>query len=126
VSQKRHFIYVIGLEEGPIKVGITSSPGPRLAAIQTGCHFKIDILHLRECRDRDDALHHESTFHDVYEGVRLAGEWFDMEADLAIEGIDVGFDAQEYFENEERREWMAAQLNIWPWAGEDNGSHQVH
>ncbi|MBR1122125.1 GIY-YIG nuclease family protein [Bradyrhizobium lablabi] len=115
---KRHYIYVIGREEGPVKVGITSSPGGRLSTIQTGCPFRVEILHLRECRDRNDALRHEQIFHDVHSGTRLAGEWFDMEADLAIESVDCDFEFQEYFENEARLERMAAELNIWPWAGE--------
>lgn len=110
---KRHFIYVIGREEGPVKIGITSSPGSRLTTIQTGCHFKIEILHLRECRDREQALDHEETFHRLYREQRLSGEWFDMEADLAIEGVDTDFDIEEYFEQEARREYVAAELNIW-------------
>lgn len=110
---KRHFIYVIGREHGPVKVGITSSPGSRLSTIQTGCPFKIDILHLRECRDRDHAVEHEASFHDVYSDKRLAGEWFDIEADLAIEGVDCSFDFDEYSEAEARRERVAAELNIW-------------
>lgn len=121
---KRHYIYVIGREEGPVKVGITSSPGSRLSTIQTGCHFPIEILHLRECRDRDDALRHEQSFHVVYEENRLTGEWFNLDADLAIEGVDCDFETRAYFEEEARLEWMAAQLNIWQW-GED-GAHPNH
>lgn len=121
---KRHFIYVIGREQGPVKVGITSSPGARLAAIQTGCHFKIDILHLRECRDREQALEHEEIFHSVYREQRLNGEWFDLAADFAIEGVDTAFDYEEHFQEEARREWMAAHLNIWQW--DDDGAHTHH
>jgi predicted GIY-YIG superfamily endonuclease len=122
---KRHFIYVIGREEGPVKVGITSSLGSRLSAIQTGCHFKIEILHYRECADRSQALEHEGIFHDVYASHRLAGEWFDLEAVFAIEGVDTSFDYEEHFSKEATRSWQAAELNIWPWAGEDfyDGSH---
>jgi predicted GIY-YIG superfamily endonuclease len=125
---KRHFIYVIGREEGPVKVGITSSLGSRLSAIQTGCHFKIEILHYRECVDRSQALEHESIFHDVYACHRLAGEWFDLEADFAIEGVDTPFDYEEHFSKEITRSWQAAELNIWPWAGEDfyDGAHPHH
>lgn len=122
---KQHFIYVIGREEGPVKVGITSSPNGRLSTIQTGCHFKIEILHLRECRDRDHALEHEQIFHDVYRDERLSGEWFNLDAAHAIEGVDVSFDYEEHWEQEGQREYMAAHLNLWPWAGDD-GSHQIN
>jgi hypothetical protein len=109
----QHFIYVIGREEGPVKVGVSSYPAGRLSTIQTGCPFKIDILHLRECRDRQHALKHEGSFHRVYADERLSGEWFDLEADYAIECVDMGFEFEEYFEQEARRERMAAELNIW-------------
>lgn len=122
---KRHFIYVIGREQGPVKVGITSSPGARLSTIQTGCPFKIEILHLRECRDRQHAIEHEEIFHGVYGDRRLAGEWFDISADLAIEGVDVPFDWEEDAASRAKQELMAAHLNIWPWAGED-GAHPHH
>lgn len=121
---KQHFIYVIGRPEGPVKVGITSSPQARLSTIQTGCHFHIDILYLRECRDRNHALEHERNFHAVYAEHRLSGEWFDMESDLAGEGVDTPFDIETWEREERRRDWMAAQLNIWQW-GED-GAHPHH
>ncbi len=119
--------FVIGREEGPVKVGITSTPNDRLRNIQTGCHFKIEILHIRECSSRAQAISHEESFHRVYDEKRLAGEWFDLESDLAIEGIDTGFEYEEHFAlraKEEKRDWMIAQLNIWQW-GED-GAHPHH
>ena len=122
---KQHYIYVIGREEGPVKVGVTSSPAGRLATIQTGCPFKIEILHLRECLDRDHALEHEQIFHSVYSDERLSGEWFDLEAAYAIEGVDVAFDYEEHWAQEGHREYMAAHLNLWPWAGDD-GAHQIN
>ena len=91
------YIYVIGREDGPVKVGITSSPRERLHTLQTACPFKIDLLHYRACADRDDALWREQMFHDVYDDNRLHGEWFDIEADLAIEGVDLQFELDEYY-----------------------------
>jgi hypothetical protein len=115
----------MGREEGPVKVGITSSPASRLATIQTGCHFKIDILYLKQCRDRGHALWHEENFHAVHAEKRLSGEWFDMEADFALESVDTAFDLELWREEEASREYVAACLNIWPWAGDD-GSHTNH
>lgn len=122
---KQHHIYVIGREAGPVKIGITSSLDTRLATIQTGCHFKIELLYFRLCRDRNHALEHERNFHAVYAENRLAGEWFDLTADLAIEGVETGIDMEVWREEEQRLEYMAAHLNIWGWAGDD-GTHPNH
>lgn len=118
------FIYVIGVESGPVKVGISSSPGSRLGAIQTGCHFKIDILYSRRCKDRDHALKNEKIFHDVYAEKRLVGEWFNIDADLAIEAIETGFDIEDHLEQEEMKRRAAAVLNVW--LEECHGAHPHH
>ena len=94
---KQHFIYVIGRQDGPVKVGITSSPGGRLSAIQTGCPFHVSILHLTACRDRSEALLHERSFHEICDDKRLAGEWFDMDAELAVECVETGFEIEAHF-----------------------------
>jgi predicted GIY-YIG superfamily endonuclease len=119
------YIYVIGREEGPVKVGITSAPQSRLATIQTGCPFKIELYYVRECRDRNHALEHESSFHGVNAEQRLAGEWFDLSAEYAAQEVDTGMDFELFWEEEERRETIAAHLNLWPWAGGD-GAHPNH
>lgn len=121
---KRCFIYVIGRREGPVKVGITSAPQSRLATIQTGCHFKIELLYCRECRDRDHALKHEREFHICHDDYRLAGEWFDLEAEAAMQLVDTALDHEIWHEYEARQEHIAAHLNIWQW-GED-GAHTHH
>ena len=107
------YIYVIGTEEGPVKVGISAYPRGRLATLQTGSPIKLGLLHTRECRDRDHALWHEETFHRVHAENRLAGEWFDMPADEAMESVDTSFDYEEYHEQQAIWEYQAAQLNIW-------------
>jgi hypothetical protein len=88
------YIYVIGKESGPCKVGISKSPHSRAVELQTGCPFKISVLYQRECRDYSHARMRESIFHEVYEDLKIIGEWFDIDADLAIEGVDTGFDLE--------------------------------
>lgn len=109
----RHYIYVIGREDGPVKVGISSFPAGRVRQIQTGCPFTISLLHFRECRDRAQALEHEQIFHGCYEDVRLAGEWFNISGELAAEGVDTAFDYELHFAEEAKRDYMASELNIW-------------
>lgn len=92
-----HFVYVIGREQGPVKVGISSSPRARLDALQTGCPFRLEILHMQKMRDRDHAIYHERVFHDVHAHIRLMGEWFKLPSDLAIESIESSIEFEDFF-----------------------------
>lgn len=92
-----HFIYVIGRENGPVKVGVTSGLGGRLAMLQTGCPFKLSILHTRRMRDRTHALKEERKFHLIYRERRLMGEWFKITAEMAIDVIETSAELELYF-----------------------------
>lgn len=107
----KDYLYVIGREEGPVKVGIATAPLKRFTTLKTGCPFKIQILHIQPMRDREHARKSERHFHAVYEQYRLAGEWFDISADFAIEGIETGLEMDRYFEDREAAEQRASVLN---------------
>ena len=92
------FVYVIGREQGPVKVGISQNPEKRLGAIQSGCPFRVKVLHKSPARDLRHAYSHEQIFHEIYAPKRLVGEWFNLDADLAIEGVETGFQIEEYLE----------------------------
>lgn len=94
------FLYVIGRWEGPVKIGIARSPATRLRELRTGCPYKIDLLYMRQARDRQHAIDHERLAHAVCEEKRMAGEWFDMEAELAIEAVNDGFEIEEWHEGQ--------------------------
>lgn len=94
----RDYLYVIGRDEGPVKVGIATAPLKRLTTIRTSCPFKIEILHIQPMRDRDHARKHERLFHRCMDERRLAGEWFSMTADEAIEEIETGLDIELFHE----------------------------
>lgn len=100
--EEKIYVYVIGREEGPVKVGISKNPNARAACLQEGCPFKLDVLHKVESRNRKNAFEHEQIFHEVYQDYRLIGEWFDLDADAAIEGVDTGFQIEAHFEERER------------------------
>lgn len=114
------YVYVIGTEDGPVKVGMSDSPQSRLASLQTGSAVKLNLLFARKARDRDHALYHENMFHEVYAEHRMAGEWFDLPADEAIEGVETSFEIEIWHLEEELWEYEAAALNIW---SEPDGSH---
>lgn len=107
------YVYVIGTEDGPVKVGMSESPGGRLGTLQTGSAVRLQLLHMRACRSREHAQWHEETFHKVYAEKRLVGEWFDLPAAYAIEGVNTSFEIEEWTEEQMLREYQAAQLNIW-------------
>jgi hypothetical protein len=90
-------VYVIGRPAGPVKVGVSVNPGSRVLELQTGCPFHLELLASFEFKDRLDAMREEAFFHECYEHVRLTGEWFDLEADLAVEGLEGNIDMRAHF-----------------------------
>lgn len=92
-------VYVIGQEEGPCKIGISKDPARRAADLQTGCPFRLDVLHHVECRDYSEALWLENTLHEVHQDRRLIGEWFDMSAAEAVDAVCAGFEIKRHFED---------------------------
>lgn len=97
------YIYVIGREEGPVKVGISDNPGARVLGLQTGCPFQLALLATFHFDDRMEAFREEQMFHRCYEEKRLIGEWFDIEAEYAIEGVQTGLDISEHFREMEEQ-----------------------
>lgn len=83
------YVYAIGRIEGPVKVGVSSSPEGRVSALQTGCPFEIRLLHATKCRDRNEAFRQEQECHMSLERSRLIGEWFDVGADRAYEEMSL-------------------------------------
>lgn len=91
MRKMKTFLYVIGRSEGPIKIGISSTPEKRLSSVQNGCPFKIEVLYRRKFYTRDDARYIEQHFHRTHAHVRLKGEWFDVSANSIIQTIECSF-----------------------------------
>jgi len=85
---ERTFVYAIGSEDGPVKVGITQNLGSRLRSLQTGSPQKLELIWVYTTWDRAVAQRMERQFHDVHADVRLTGEWFQLSADLASESLE--------------------------------------
>lgn len=77
-------IYIVGCNEGPIKVGISRSPLKRCKSIQTGCPFAVVLLYEAILINRTYAIKRERRFHREFAKNRLTGEWFNISADVAI------------------------------------------
>lgn len=93
----RCFVYAIGAAGGPTKIGMSSSPHRRLQQMQTGCPFKLQVVHTHDFRTRREAEQIEATIHDVYEAQRLHGEWFSIDEEVAREAIETAVEIAEVF-----------------------------
>lgn len=94
-------LYVIGREQGPVKVGISQKPHVRAYDLQTGCPYKIDLLFSAEFESRQQARAFETQVHGVLEDRRMASEWFNVEAWEAIECAETAIQIDEYCRTQE-------------------------
>ena len=78
------FIYVIGPETGPQKIGISGDVNARLRNLQTGHPSKLFIHHIEEVKPKNVRLL-EKKIHRELNHKKLKGEWFDLSAKEATE-----------------------------------------
>lgn len=81
------YIYIIGSENPPYKIGISKNPERRLKNIQTGHPHKLQILELRETDSKRTKLL-ESVIHKHLDQYRMKGEWFNISLEQAILHLD--------------------------------------
>jgi hypothetical protein len=73
-------IYLIGWNEKPIKIGMTSNVKKRLKGLQTSCPYKLRCFGTRTYPNKAMAKKAESMLHEAFDEFRLEGEWFDLTA----------------------------------------------
>lgn len=76
------YVYFIGGDEGPIKIGRSNFVERRLVALQTGAWTKLRVL-----AKIDERMLSERTMHNKFKAHRLQGEWFVRHPDI-LEKID--------------------------------------
>ena len=77
------YIYVIGSDQPPYKVGISVNPQKRLRELQTGHPERLRVLHEQETEyDRTRLL--ERVIHRHLKHHRCEGEWFQMDLEDLI------------------------------------------
>lgn len=96
MMEQTTYVYIIGREEGPVKIGITAALTSRFNSVQTGCPFPIKLLYAYPATDREHAQEHESIFHRAHAGKRLAGEWFDLDGERARDDLFTQFDYESW------------------------------
>lgn len=77
------YIYVIGEQCPPYKIGITNNPDRRLKNLQTG-HPKKLTIHYTESIPENKVKELEQIIHKTIGHKRLVGEWFDIQLSEAI------------------------------------------
>ena len=80
------YLYVIGGNVKPYKIGITTNPERRLKNLQTGHPHKLRIHYKEEIPDNQVRLL-EQTIHRVIKHRQTHGEWFDIDLDQAISEV---------------------------------------
>jgi DNA-binding XRE family transcriptional regulator len=81
------YIYVIGPESGPFKIGIARNLESRFHSFQTGHYQALKVHFAAEVLDWDTARKLESNSHETLSVWRLKGEWFSCSLENAIEAI---------------------------------------
>lgn len=78
-------VYVVGSDDGPMKIGIAIDPRNRLAELQVGHPFKLKVLRTWK---HEAAAHIELEAHKILRGNRLQGEWFSVSPEEAIAAVE--------------------------------------
>lgn len=74
------FVYFIGAESGPIKIGVATKPPQRLRELQTSHHERLSILATCE-----GDMEVEKAYHKRFADHRLSGEWFKRVPEIEAE-----------------------------------------
>lgn len=82
LKNKKHWIYIIGTETKPYKIGFSCRPKNRLKDIQTGHPKKLSIHYLEEINS-DEIENIERHIHNNIRHLKTHGEWFNLELEEA-------------------------------------------
>lgn len=85
-GQAAYEVYLVGIDgtEKPCKIGISNNADARVANLQTGVPWTLNLLFSIDCADRADALRKEAALHAEFAAWRLRGEWFDLTCDQIV------------------------------------------
>lgn len=85
-QDSKSFVYVIASDGGPVKIGISADPLRRLIKAQTDSPVRLRLAHMQEVPAASCALI-EHRAHMLSKASRVAGEWYDLSVEEAIEAI---------------------------------------
>lgn len=71
------YVYFIRAgNRGAIKIGVAVDVERRIAELQTGNAFKLNVIAKLKCRNEQEAYEKERKFHKFFKSQRIRGEWF--------------------------------------------------
>ena len=79
---KKDYLYIIGNDQGFIKVGVSKNPERRVKQLQTGNEHKLTLLFTEEFEcERKHLLHIEKEVHKALRrmSTKCVGEWFEID-----------------------------------------------
>jgi Meiotically up-regulated gene 113 len=80
------YVYVVASQAGTVKIGYSTNPQMRMAALQTASAAPLRLAHVM-ATDIDGRML-EAEAHRLLDRHRLSGEWFDVSAEVAIEAVE--------------------------------------
>lgn len=83
-------IYVIGTDNGPLKIGYTADPKGRLSNLQVGQPTEIKLFY-EEATETAKAKVIEKLIHRTLGHKRVRGEWFNVSVEEAIAEVKFAF-----------------------------------
>jgi hypothetical protein len=84
---RTQYVYLIGPDDGPLKIGVATSLPKRLVSLQIGCWQTLSVRHSVTV-PADLAYTLERTMHGRFKDRHLRGEWFDIELEEAVRALD--------------------------------------
>jgi len=85
-QQGQAFVYVIGSEDGPQKIGMSANPASRLRGLQTSSPHRLKLLAAVDV-PATDAVAVERHAHAALSLHHLLGEWFRVTPDQAVTAV---------------------------------------
>lgn len=86
------YVYVIGADDGPQKIGVANDPKGRLSIFQVGNPTTL-VISAAEPVTREQAFAVEHYAHQLLKERRVRGEWFDVSPIEAIDAVRLAIDA---------------------------------
>lgn len=98
-AEPERFVYFIGLEHGPIKIGVANKPFNRLSELQIAHYQDLHLFAMTEGNmDTEKALHVE------FREDNIRGEWFNASDALLRRIIEIQDQEREFFSSLPRQD----------------------
>jgi predicted GIY-YIG superfamily endonuclease len=82
----RHFVYVVGRKDGPVKIGLCRDLGKRIHGLQTACPFVLDLFWSASMASKEIAREVEMSVLERFP--RVIGEWLNTGPAPVIEFLE--------------------------------------